>query len=628
MPIQSLVELLLDELIRGVTFTPSPTAWEDQVLYFLLVDRFSDNNEKGYRDLKGNLVNTGTTPLFQPADALNAVQTPADAARWRDAGSGYVGGKLTGVTSKLGYLKRMGVTALWLSPVFKQVSFQQTYHGYGIQDYLQVNPRFGTADDLRNLVNAAHVNGMRVILDIILNHTGDVFTYNPNRYLSTDKDGRQFPDPRWDGNLYDVRAFNDSHGNASRVFVRTDPSNPAGLPGPDDAVWPVEFQNPATFTRKGQINNFDFDPEFREGDFFDLKDVHQGVGPVDAYRPSEALMDQLEVYKYWMAFADLDGYRVDTVKHMDLGAARLFGSAMKEFAARIGKDNFYLIAEITGGRSFAFDTLGITGLDAALGIDEIPDKLEFLAKGFRNPNDYFSLFRNSELIGQGSHTWFRNKVVTLFNDHDQVSKGQNKARFCADPAKAKGVVSALALNVMTLGIPCIYYGTEQSFDGQGSGDGADKFIREAMFGGEFGSFGSRERHFFDEDHQVYRELQKILKLREADRIYTRGRQFLRPISGDGFNFGLPLMLGGQILSVVAWSRLLDDQEAVLAINTDMDSHRSAWVTVDASLHTVNDKMRCIYSTDSAQVGTEVTVEPRNGLAVSLTVPSAGFVIYR
>ena len=628
MPIQSLAELHLNELIEGRTFTPSPTAWEDQVLYFLLVDRFSDNNEKGYRDLNGNLVNTGTTPLFQPADALNAVQTPADAAHWRDAGGGYVGGKLTSVTSKLGYLKRMGVTALWLSPVFKQVSFQQTYHGYGIQDYLQVNPRFGTADDLRNLVNAAHVNGMRVILDIILNHTGDVFTYNPNRYLAMGTDGRQFLDPRWDGNLYDVRAFNDSHGNASRVFVRTDPSNPAGLPGPDDAVWPVEFQNPATFTRKGQINNFDFDPEFREGDFFDLKDVHQGVGPVDAYRPSEALMDQLEVYKYWMAFADLDGYRVDTVKHMDLGAARLFGSAMKEFAARIGKDNFYLIAEITGGRSFAFDTLGITGLDAALGIDEIPDKLEFLAKGFRNPNDYFSLFRNSELIGQGSHTWFRNKVVTLFNDHDQVSKGQNKARFCADPAKAKGVVSALALNVMTLGIPCIYYGTEQSFDGQGSGDGADKFIREAMFGGGFGSFGSRERHFFDEDHQVYRELQRILKLREADRIYTRGRQFLRPISGDGLNFGLPVMLGGQILSVVPWSRLLDDQEAVLAINTDMNSSRSAWVTVDASLHKANDKLRCIYSTDTAQVGTEVTVEPRNGLAVFLTVPSAGFVIYR
>lgn len=626
MPLRSLPDLHLEDLIRDATrFTHSPTAWEDQVLYFLLVDRFSDGKEKGYRDLNGNVVNTGTTLLFQPADARNAVQTPADRERWRDAGGRFVGGNLPGVTSKLGYLKRMGVTALWLSPILKQVAFQETYHGYGIQDYLQVNPRFGTADDLKKLVDTAHKNDMQIILDIILNHTGNVFTYNPNRYPTMDKN---VLDPRWDGNLYDVRGFNDSHGNASLQFVRTDPSNPAAFPGPDDAVWPVEFQDPETFTRKGHISNFDFDPEFREGDFFDLKDVHHGVGPVDDYRPSEALMHQIEVYKYWMAFADLDGYRVDAVKHMDPGATRLFGSAMHEFAARIGKDNFYLIAEITGGRTFAFDTLGLIGLNAALGIDEIPDKLEFLAKGFRNPTDYFNLFRNSELVGQGSHTWFRDKVVTFFNDHDQVSKGQDKARFCADPAKAKGVLSALALNVMSLGIPCIYYGTEQSFNGHGSGDGADKFIREAMFGGEFGSFESRMRHFFDEDSPVYKELQKILKIRGADRIYTRGRQYLRPISGDGLNFGPPVMLGGQILGVVPWSRLLDNQEAVLAINTDMDNSTSAWVTIDASLHKPDDKLKCIYSTDAAQINTQVTVERRNGRAVLLTVPSAGFVIYR
>ncbi len=479
MPIQRLVDLHLNDFIRDMTFTPSPSAWEDQVLYFLLIDRFSDGNEKGYHDLGGNLVNAGTTLLFQPGDALNAVQTPADAARWRDAGGAYVGGNLAGVTSKLGYLKRMGVTALWLSPVLKQVSFQETYHGYGIQDYLQVNPRFGTDDDLRELVDTAHANGIRVILDIVLNHTGNVFSYNPDRYLTTDKDDHQFLDARWDSKTYDVRGFNNAHGDANLPFVRTDRSNVPSFPERDDAVWPVEFQDPETFTRKGRVNNFDFDPEFREGDFFDLKDVHQGVGPVDDYQASNALMHQLDVYKYWMAFADLDGYRVDTVKHMDLGAARLLGSAMKEFAARIGKDNFYMIAEITGGRGFAFDTLGITGLDAALGIDDIPDKLEFLVKGARNPIDYFNLFRNSELIGQGSHTWFRNKVVTMLDNHDQTYKGENKARFCADAAKAKGVLSALALNLMTLGIPCIYYGTEQSFDGHGSGDGADKYIRES-----------------------------------------------------------------------------------------------------------------------------------------------------
>ena len=59
---------------------------------------------------------------------------------------------------------------------------------------------------------------------------------------------------------------------------------------------------------------------------------------------------------------------------------------------------------------------------------------------------------------------------------------------------------------MTLGIPCIYYGTEQSFDGHGSGDGAHRFIREAMVGGEFGAFASRGRHFFDEGGAVYKEL--------------------------------------------------------------------------------------------------------------------------
>src|SRR5205823_2913200 len=100
MSIRSLADLQLNELIRNKQFTPSPAAWEDQVLYFLLVDRFSDDKEKGYRNLDGNVVKGGTTEPFKPGDALNAVQTSDSAARWRDAGGGYVGGNLAGVTSK------------------------------------------------------------------------------------------------------------------------------------------------------------------------------------------------------------------------------------------------------------------------------------------------------------------------------------------------------------------------------------------------------------------------------------------------------------------------------------------------------------------------------------------------
>jgi Alpha amylase, catalytic domain len=169
-------------MLTARRFFPSPAAWEDQVLYFLMLDRFSDGKEQGYRDNAGNLVTSGATPLFQATDAENAVQTPDDAHRWREAGATWVGGTLKGLISKLGYLKRLGVTALWISPIFKQVSFQNTYHGYGVQNFLDIDPHFGTRDHLRELVATAHDLGLYVILDIILNHTGNVFCHEPDRY--------------------------------------------------------------------------------------------------------------------------------------------------------------------------------------------------------------------------------------------------------------------------------------------------------------------------------------------------------------------------------------------------------------------------------------------------------------
>ena len=350
-------------------------------------------------------------------------------------------------------------------------------------------------------MRTAHAHGIYVILDIILNHSGNVFSYNPDRYWTQDPNsGQWYLDPRWDGKPYPVAGFHDASGQSDLPFGPVDlDQNPAAWP--DGAIWPAEFQDPATFTQKGRINNWDYDPEYLEGDFLDLKDIHLGAGEIDNYTPSAALLALCQVYKFWIAYADIDGFRVDTVKHMDPGATRFFSSVIHEFTEKIGKENFYLIGEITGGRDLAFTTLETTGLDAALGIDDIPDRLEYLVKGYRNPDDYFDLFRNSLLVQKDSHIWFRNKVVTLFDDHDQVRKGSNKARFCAgDPAFRKLLLNVLALNATTLGIPCIYYGSEQGFDGGGDND---RYIREAMFGGEFGAFRSRQRHFFNEDGFVY-----------------------------------------------------------------------------------------------------------------------------
>ncbi|HLL47442.1 MAG TPA: alpha-amylase family glycosyl hydrolase, partial [Longimicrobiaceae bacterium] len=194
-------------------FTPSPAAWEDQALYFLMLDRFSDGNEQGYLDNEGSPVATGTTPMFQLADAGNAVATGADADRWNEAGIRFVGGTLAGLRTKLEYLKRLGVTGIWVSPVFRQLRSQESYHGYGIQHFLDVDPRFGTRDDLRALVEEAHRLGIYVILDIIFNHAGDVFAYDPDRYLTPDGRGGEFLDPRWDDRPYRVAGFRDRDGS-------------------------------------------------------------------------------------------------------------------------------------------------------------------------------------------------------------------------------------------------------------------------------------------------------------------------------------------------------------------------------------------------------------------------------
>jgi len=617
------------EDLRGRGFTPSPTAWEDQVLYFLMLDRFSDGRENGCRDNDGQAVTSGTTPPFQPTDANNAIQTEEGARCWREAGAEWVGGTLKGLTSKIGYLERLGATAIWTSPVFKQVSFQKTYHGYGVQNFLDVDPHFGTRKDLQELVNTAHKHGIYVILDIILNHSGNVFAYDPDRYWTRNEEGEWFLDPRWDDSTYGAKGFRDRQGKPSIPFGPIDPVSYDAF-WPDDAVWPAEFQDPAFYTQKGRISNWDYHPEFLEGDFYDLKDIHLGRGDVDAYEPSPALLALSEVYKFWIAFADIDGFRVDTVKHMDLGATRFFTSVIHEFAQSIGKEDFYLIGEITGGRRRAFETLEQTGLDAALGISDIPDKLEYMVKGHRNPREYFDLFRNSLLVQKESHVWFRNKVVTVLDDHDQVRKGNHKARFCGDGVVSrKLVLNALAVSATTIGIPCIYYGTEQCFDGEG---GNDRYIREAMFGGEFGAFRSRNRHFFDEDARVYTELADILAIRSREIALRRGRQYLCQISGDGQHFGEPHIVGGEMRSIVPWTRLFDDQEMLLAINTDHENPREAWVMVKRGIQEYSNRLKCIYSTDKEQIGRVIPIEEREveskmAKVVFLEVPAAGFVIY-
>ena len=141
--------------------------------------------------------------------------------------------------------------------------------------------------------------------------------------------------------------------------------------------------------------------------------------------------------------------------------------------------------------------------------------------------------------------------------------------------------------------------------------------------------GSRDRHFFREGNWLYREIAKVLALRKEHPALRRGRQYLRGISGNGVDFGIPRMIGGEIRSVVPRSRLFEDVEVLLAVNMDPSAPRTAWVVVDRDLRDPGAELRCLYSTDAAQLAkTEAVEELADGKrVVRLTVPPAGFVAY-
>ncbi len=590
---------------------PSPADWRDQVFYFFLPDRFSDGAEDA-------------RPLFDRAHPERF--RAADKGGWMAAGKVFQGGTLRGVASKLDYLQKLGVTALWIGPLWRQRPDLQTYHGYGIQNFLEIDPRFGTRQDLRDLVDAAHGRGMYVLLDIIYNHTGN------NWFYAHDGVAR-------DTVPYRFRPPYPLHGWRSRAGQSV-----AHITSLADGVWPSEFQNTDWYTRAGQIGRFDPEPwenplhpdnEFRRGDFFDLKDL-------DLNR-DEVLSAAIRVYQYWIALSDCDGFRIDTVKHTPWEASRHFCGAIREYAESIGKEYFWLLGEVTGGTGMERDYLEIFGrnIDAVLDIGGPAASLGAMAKGLGAPRDFFALFTGHDSLG--SHREAGRYHVSILDDHDMVGRG--KHRFAAHNATAdryQQAAHAVGTQLTTLGVPCIYYGTEQAFDGtEDRHDYAieptlsfeDRYIRESMFGGTFGAFETAGCHFFDRDHPTYLRIAAIARIRSGrDNVglaLRRGRQYPRETSFLGRPYTVPG--AGEL---VAWSRILFQQEVLVALNTHGTEARGADVTVDASLHPAGSAMTLLYH--GAWSDAELRSPPRdrtvdvrhtNGRAtVRVDLPPAGMAI--
>jgi hypothetical protein len=466
------------------------------------------------------------------------------------------------------------------------------------------------------------------MLDIIYNHTGNNWFYrNENGDPMTTKSYRFSPP-------HDIHGWRSGQGESIPEIADL-----------EDGVWPEEFQNWEWYTRAGQIGRWDAnvgedplhpDVEFRRGDFFDLKDLNLSR--------DDTLAAVIRVYQYWIALSDCDGFRIDTVKHLPWEVSRNFCGAIHEYAESIGKENFMLLGEVTGGATTAKTYLEIFGLnvDAVLDIGEPTVQLAGFVKGQRDPQGFFGQFGGFDALG--SHRLAGQYHVSILDDHDMVGR-QGKHRFSAHnsiPARYEQVAHAVGVQLTTLGIPCIYYGTEQAFDGtedrhdfnlEPGGGFEDRYIREAMFGGLFGAFETEKCHFFDGCHPAYLRIAAIARIRNGKDLtglaLRRGRQYLRETSVLNRPFSMPG--AGEL---VAWSRIFRDREVVAAINTNGTENRGAYVTVDAIIHPPGSCLQVLYRGDWSDAELQnpptsetVTVEEFKGRsALRLDLPPAGMVI--
>ncbi len=564
-------------LPRRISYHPSPDDWRDQVFYFLLPDRFSDGRDSG-------------RPLLDPSQRTAYRPQGFRWDTWAASGGGrYQGGTLQGVISRLDYIRTLGVTALWLSPVAKNRVNRNDYHGYAMQDFLEVDPRIGTRADLVELVSEAHHRNMYVMLDIVFNHTGNNWIY---------ANGQDEPPYRpWPG-FYAKGPWRDAQDQGTSAPKVSDAN--AG-------VWPVELQQDDYYTRAGEgdLGAGDFDDphaEFRRTDFVGDRDIN--------YDGTDALSDLSRCYKYWIALSDCDALRIDTLKHVDAETGRNFCGALKEFAANLGKANFFLVGEVAGGDLGARRYLEMLGsnLDATLDIGESELALRAVAKGLAAPRTYFDLLEVWD-DALGSHRNSGKSRMTMLDEHDHVLG--EKLRFSTGAASDHQVVAGVAIQLFSLGIPCIYYGTEQALAGPEPGEqkwlpnwgGSDTYLREAMFGPEhprapglqglapgagsfdpstpgFGPFGTAGAHCFNPDSAAYVRIASLIGVRQQYPVLRYGRQYQREISNFGAPFALPA--AGEL---IAWSRILDDEEALCIVNGHGTASRGGDVIVDSRLNT-------------------------------------------
>lgn len=476
-PALRLIPLLLLAM-TGFSQTAPNVFWQGQSIYQIFTDRFFD----------GDSLNNNASSSYNAA-----------------SGGNVHGGDFKGIEQKLDYIKAMGFTAIWISPVVKNGNGE--YHGYSGADFYNVDPHWGTLANLQAMIAAAHAKGILVIQDVVINHGSTLNNIGG-------------------GTAFNTNGYALSYANASKRYAapfNTNAANPS-LTNLFHNFGAIQDYNNATQVELGELSG------------------------LDDFRTESAYVrtNMAAIYTYWITNAGFDGFRVDTVKHAEMGFWQDWCPRIHAAAAAAGKTNFFMFGEVFDGSDAKNGSYSGTKGGGAFKLDALLDYPLFFAA-----QNCFEWGGNTKQIEDHYNALAANydpntisQLVTFLDNHDTT-------RFL-NTNNANGDTNKLALALQFLltsrGIPCVYQGTEQAFNG-----GADPNNREDMFAGAFEQ-GPSQGDNFNMTHPLFQLVSKLNNLRRlypALSLGTHINQWNDPAAAGLF----------------AYARRLGTQEVFVVLNT-------------------------------------------------------------
>jgi pullulanase-type alpha-1,6-glucosidase len=550
--------------------------------YFALPDRFANGNPAN---------DTGGIP----GGRLDHGYDPMDKGF-------YHGGDVQGVIDRLDYIEGLGTTAIWLAPLFKNRPVQGSgndisagYHGYWITDFTALDPHFGTEDDLKRLVKEAHRRDIKIFFDVITNHTADVIRYAENQYSYRSKADYPYKDAN--GRPFDDRAYaTGDRGFPPVSATGSFPYTPVFANAADARVKkPAWLNDPTMYHNRGDSTFSGENSEY--GDFFGLDDLW-------TERP-EVVEGLTKIYADWATRTGVDGFRIDTVKHVNLEFWPQFAAGVE----RRAKPGFFMFGEVFSADPELTSTyVRKGGLPATLDFPFQDAAANFAARG-QSAQILANLYAADDLYtARGTDA---RRLPTFLGNHDMGRIGMMVAGAGTDPAThLRRDLLAHELMFFSRGQPVIYSGDEQGF----TGPGGDKDARQDMFASRTPDYldddllGTDRTHAvdnFNTAHPIYTTIAGLGALRKAHKGLRDGIQVTRH-AADG-------------PGVFAFSRIDPDQqiEYVVAVNNAETAQTVAIPTYSAGM-----TFETIYPTGGPLLSTGAD------RSVTVTVPPLSSVVLK